>query len=650
MANESTEIYAIPPEFARQTNLTEQQYREMYAESLLDPQHFWEKQAKKFITWFKPWDEVCTGGFEKLDMAWFKNAKLNTAYNCLDRHLAERGDQLAIIWEGDEPNQIRKITYTELHEAVCRFANVLKNAGVKKGDRVCIYMPMIPETAIAMLACARIGAVHSVVFGGFSGDSLKTRILDADCQLVITANEGLRGKKIIPLKQNVDDALESCPDVQKVIVIKHTDNPTPWQSGRDEWYHELMANALAECDAEEMDSEDPLFILYTSGSTGKPKGILHTTGGYLVYAASTFHYIFDYHAGEIFWCTADVGWITGHTYTLYGPLLNGGTTLIFEGIPNYPDFARNWEMIDRHAVNIFYTAPTAIRALRREGDEWVTRTSRASLKLLGSVGEPIGPDVWEWYFKVVGDSRCPISDTWWQTETGGIMISALPGATSPKPGSAAWPFFGVEAAIVNEHGEEVTNGEMGKLVINRPWPGMMQTIYKNRQRFVAAYFTEFSGKYLTGDDARCDSDGYFWVTGRNDDVLKISGHRIGTGEVEGALLEHEAVSEAAVVAVPHAIKGNSIYAFVSLKTGSEPSEALKKDVIQTVRTVIGPIAAPDYIQWAEALPKTRSGKIMRRLLRKIANNDLKDLGDTSTLSEPQVVDNLIAGRIPLIDG
>ena len=644
MAIETPETYTIPTEFARQTNLTTEQYYELYEYSLRDPQNFWSEQANKFISWSKPWDEVVSGGFEKLDMTWFKNGKLNASYNCLDRHLDKRAEQTAIIWEGDEPNQIRKITYAQLHEEVCRFANVLKKIGVKKGDRVCIYMPMIPETVVTMLACARIGAVHSVVFGGFSSDALRTRILDADCQYIVTANEGLRGKKIIPLKKNVDEALQECPDVKKVIVVKHTDNDISWQEKRDAWYHDLMAEVTADCAPEIMDSDDPLFILYTSGSTGKPKGILHTTGGYLVYAASTFYYIFDYHDGEIFWCTADVGWITGHTYTIYGPLLNGGTLVLFEGIPNYPDFSRNWEMIDRHQVNIFYTAPTAIRALRREGDEWVTRTSRASLKLLGTVGEPINPDVWEWYFKVVGNSRCPIVDTWWQTETGGILISALPGATPLKPGSAAWPFFGIDAAIVNEQGEEVPHGEMGKLVIKRPWPGMMQTIYKNRQRFVAAYFTEFSGQYLTGDDARCDSDSYFWVTGRNDDVLKISGHRIGTGEVEGALLEHPSVSEAAVVAIPHDIKGNSIYAFVSLKAGIKPSDALKKEVTQTVRTVIGPIASPDYIQWAESLPKTRSGKIMRRLLRKIANNDLKDLGDTSTLAEPQVVDNLIAGR------
>jgi acetyl-CoA synthetase len=645
MAAGPTEIYPVPAEFARQTNLNRQQYRDMYAYSLRDPQNFWREQALKFITWEKPFAAVLTGGFEKQDMAWFPHGKLNAAYNCLDRHLEKRASQTALIWEGDDPADIRRLTYQELHAEVNRFANVLKMLDVKKGTCVCIYMPMLPETVVAMLACARLGAVHTVVFGGFSADALRARIIDAECHLVITANEGLRGKKIIPLKKNVDTALSTMAAPPQVIVVKRTTHVTQWQQGRDFWYHDLMQNADSECAPERVDAEDPLFILYTSGSTGKPKGILHTTGGYLVYAAMTHYYIFDYHEGEIYWCTADVGWITGHTYAVYGPLLNGATILLFEGIPNYPDFSRFWEMIDRHQVNIFYTAPTAIRALRREGDDWVKKTSRKSLKLLGSVGEPINPEVWEWYHAVVGDSRCPIADTWWQTETGGILISPLPGATPLKPGSAAWPFFGVEPAILDEKGNEVPKGEMGKLVIKNPWPGMMQTVYKNRERFIAAYFTEYPGHYLTGDDARCDKEGYYWITGRNDDVLKVSGHRIGTGEVESALLQHKSVSEAAVVEVPHDIKGNAIYAFVSLKEGIQGTDELKTDLIHVVRNQIGAIAAPDYIQWADALPKTRSGKIMRRLLRKIANNDLHDLGDISTLSEPQVVDSLIANRI-----
>jgi acetyl-CoA synthetase len=643
----SDKNYSIPPEFARQTNLNAEQYHNLYARSLRDPKNFWSEQAQKFITWFKQWDEVMTGDFEKANAAWYQNGKLNASYNCLDRHLESRAQQTAIIWEGDDASESRKITYAELHAQVCRFANVLKKQGVKKGDRVCIYMPMIPEVVVAMLGCARIGAVHMVVFGGFSADSLKTRILDGECQIVITANEGLRGKKIIPLKTNVDDALKACPQVRKVIVVKRTDNETVMQENRDLWYHELMSAASAQCPPEMIDAQDPLFILYTSGSTGVPKGILHNTGGYLVYAAMTHHYIFDYHAGEIYWCTADVGWITGHSYGVYGPLLNGATTVIFEGVPTYPDFSRYWEMIDRYKINIFYTAPTAIRALRREGDDWVTKSSRESLKVLGTVGEPINPDVWEWYFNVVGGKRCPVVDTWWQTETGGILISPFPGATPMKPGSASWPFFGVVPVIVDENGNEVAAGQMGKLIIKQPWPGIMHTIYKNRERFINAYFKEFPGNYLTGDDARCDSDGYFWITGRNDDVLKISGHRIGTGEVESALLQHPGISEAAVVEVPNEVKGGSIYAFVTTKENTKPSDSLKKELIQKVRSVIGPIAAPDYIQWADALPKTRSGKIMRRLLRKIANNDLKDLGDVSTLADPQVITNLIDNRISI---
>jgi acetyl-CoA synthetase len=645
----SDEIISIPAQFARQTHLTSAQYEKMYAQSLADPAGFWGEQGLKFITWFKPWDKVLSGSFANADVAWFQHGKLNASFNCLDRHLPTRSQQIAIIWEGDDPADTRTLTYAQLHEQVCKFANVLKKHGIKKGDNVCIYLPMIPEAAIAMLACARVGAVHSVVFGGFSAEALQTRIEDADCKLVITANVGCRGKKIIALKENVDRALEKSSTVSCVIVIERTKHPTAWHPQRDRWYHEEMQTAPSDCPAEEMAAEDPLFILYTSGSTGKPKGILHNTGGYLVYAAITHYYVFDYHDGDIYWCTADIGWITGHTYSIYGPLLNGGTTVIFEGIPTYPDHSRFWQMIDKYQVNIFYTAPTAIRALRREGDEWVTRSSRKSLRLLGSVGEPINPAVWKWYYDVVGNQRCPIVDTWWQTETGGILITTLPGAIPMKPGSAAKPFFGVQPAIVNDAGEAVPADKMGKLVLRKPWPGIMHTVYKNQQRFVENYFAEFPGNYLTGDDAHCDKDGYFWITGRNDDVLKISGHRLGTGEVESALLEHAAVSEAAVVPVPHAVKGESIYGFIVLKTGVAASPVLQKEIIQQVRASLGAIAIPDYLQWTDALPKTRSGKIMRRLLRKIANNDLKELGDTSTLADPQVVESLIKNRLTVED-
>ena len=642
-----SKVYPVPAEFARQTHLTESEYRTQYARSLADPEGFWSEQAERFVTWIKPWDQVQSGGFAAQDMAWFCNGKLNASANCLDRHLAKRQTQTALIWEGDDPSESRKLTYAELHAQVCRFANVLKTQGVKKGDRVCIYMPMIPEAVIAMLACVRIGAVHSVVFGGFSAEALEARILDADCHMVVTANEGMRGGKVIPLKTNVDTALTACPLVRNVIVVQRTANAVPMQDGRDVWYHEAMARASAQCEAETMDAADPLFVLYTSGSTGKPKGILHTTGGYLVYAAMTHHYIFDYHEGEIYWCTADVGWITGHTYGVYGPLLNGATTVIFEGVPHYPNFSRFWEIIDKHQIQIFYTAPTAIRALRREGDEWVERTKRTSLKLLGSVGEPINPDVWEWYYQVVGAKRCPIVDTWWQTETGGILISALPGATPTKPGSAAWPFFGIRPAVLDDEGSEVPVNQMGKLVIRDPWPGMMQTVYHNPERFVNAYFKEYPGLYFTGDDARCDEQGYYWITGRNDDVLKISGHRIGTGEVESAILQHKAIAEAAVVEVPDDIKGHSIYAFITTKAGVVQNDNLKKELVLQVRKSIGAIAQLEYVQWVDGLPKTRSGKIMRRLLRKIANNDTADLGDTSTLADPQVVESLVKNRIPM---
>lgn len=629
------------PVTLKNTYIDEAKYHAWYQRSMEDPENFWAEQANQFITWIKPWDQVLSGGFEKLDVSWFPGAKVNAAWNCLDRHLAKRGNQVAIIWESDDPSKSLSITYNELHERVCRLANALKSAGIKKGSRVCIYLPMIPEVAIAMLACARIGAIHSVVFGGFSAESLKTRILDADCELVITANEGIRGNKIVPLKKNVDDALQQCPNVRTVIVVKRTENKVSLQEGRDVWYHEVVANANVNCDAEVMDAADPLFILYTSGSTGKPKGILHTTAGYLVYTAMTHKYVFDYHDGEIYWCTADVGWVTGHSYIVYGPLLNGATTLMFEGVPHYPSFSRFWEVIDKHHVNIFYTAPTAIRALRREGDQWVTKTNRKSLRVLGSVGEPINPEAWEWYYRVVGESRCPIVDTWWQTETGGIMISALPGATLLKAGSAAWPFFGIAAKIVDEKGNAVPANTMGNLLITQPWPGMMQTIYGDRERFVQTYFSAFPGFYLTGDQAKCDADGYYWIAGRSDDVIKVSGHRLGTQEVESALIMHPAVSEAAVVAVPDEIKGQSIYAFVTLKNGITPTDELKKELMETVRKNIGPIALPEQIQWAESLPKTRSGKIMRRLLRKIATNDTKDLGDLSTLADPSVVDLLM---------
>jgi len=636
--------YPILPSAEKNAHINKQRYKELYQRSLDDPEGFWGEQAEQFISWQKPWKAVKSGGFERLDMRWFVGGKLNASYNCLDRHLEDRRGQIAIIWQGDDPKDSQKISYGELHQRVCRFANVLKQHGVKKGDRVCIYLPMIPEAAVAVLACTRIGAIHSVVFSAFSPDSLKTRILDADCHFLITADEGLRGGKLNAIKKAADKALEGCPKVKTVIVVKRTGNAVPWTKNRDYWYHEEMEKVSADCAAEEMDSEDPLFILYTSGSTGNPKGILHTTGGYLVYVAMTFKYLFDYHDKDIFWCTADLGWITGHSYLVYGPLLNGATTLMFEGVPHYPSFSRFWEVIDEHKVNIFYTAPTAIRALRKEGDDWVKKTKRKTLKLLGTVGEPINPEVWEWYYRVVGEERCPIVDTWWQTETGGILISPFPGATALKPGAVAWPFFGIVPEIVDEHGSPVEAGKGGKLVIKQPWPGLMKTIHGNQQRFVETYFKEIAGKYMSGDGAYRDADGYFRISGRDDDVIKVSGHRIGTGELESALLTHAAVSEAAVVAIPDEIKGNSIYAFVTTKVGSQPSEALKKELIQTVRDSIGPIATPDTIQWAKDLPKTRSGKIMRRILRKIAGDDFDDLGDTSTLADPGVVKELIVGR------
>ena len=643
----TTEKPAIYPVFsndAKQSYLTETDYHTLYKRSLKDPQGFWAEQAERFVSWNKTWEHVLTGSLKQHDARWFVGAKLNASYNCLDRHLRERGDQVAIIWEGDDPKQSIKLTYRELHEKVCQFANVLKSHGIKKGDRVCIYLPMIPEAAIAMLACARIGAIHSVVFGGFSAESLKTRLIDAACRLLITADESVRGGKVTPLKKNADIALADAPTVETVLVVKRSGNSIPWRALRDHWYDEAMLAADKHCDIESMEANDPLFILYTSGSTGKPKGVLHSTGGYLVYACITHHYVFDYHPGDIYWCTADVGWITGHTYLLYGPLANGATTLMFEGVPNYPSHSRYWEIIDKHQVNIFYTAPTAIRALRREGDEWVKKTSRLSLRLLGTVGEPINPEVWEWYYEVVGDKRCPVVDTWWQTETGGIVIAPFPGATPLKPGSAAWPFFGIETDIVGEDGKRVKPDTIGKLVINTPWPGFMLTIYNDPKRFIDTYFADVPGHYLTGDSARRDDDGYLWIIGRDDDVIKVSGHRIGTGELENAFLTHPAVAEAAVIGVSHEIKGQGIYAYITLKGGQSPSASLEKELTQVVRERIGAIATPEKIQWADGLPKTRSGKIMRRILRKIADKQFDELGDTSTLSDPSVVDDLIKRR------
>ncbi|MCR4347063.1 MAG: acetate--CoA ligase [Sulfuricaulis sp.] len=642
----SEKIYAIPADVAKRAHIDSKKYQEMYERSVRDPDGFWAEQAKEFVTWSKPWTRVSDWSFDakNLHVKWFEGGKLNVSYNCLDRHLDKRGNQIAILWEGDDPKDDRKITYRELHAEVCKFANALKSRGVKKGDRVCIYMPMIPEAAVAMLACTRIGAVHSVVFGGFSPQSLSDRILDSDCRVVITADEGVRGAKKIALKGNTDQALEKCPNVHTVVVVKHTGGNIAWKDKCDVWYHEQMAKSSADCPPEEMDAEDPLFILYTSGSTGKPKGVLHTTGGYLVYAAMTHKYVFDYHDGDVYWCTADVGWVTGHTYIVYGPLCNGAMTLMFEGIPTYPSASRFWEVIDKHKVNIFYTAPTAIRALMREGEAPVKKASRKSLRLLGTVGEPINPEAWEWYYHTVGDARVPIVDTWWQTETGGILITPLPGATRLKPGSATYPFFGVMPEIVDDKGKVLEGECSGNLVITRPWPGQMRTVYGDHQRFVDTYFKTYPGKYFTGDGARRDKDGCYWITGRVDDVLNVSGHRLGTAEVESALVLHKSVAEAAVVGFPHDIKGQGIYCYVTLKVGVQASDELRKELVAQVRKEIGPIATPDVIQWAPGLPKTRSGKIMRRILRKIAANETDSLGDTSTLADPAVVDDLVKNR------
>ncbi|VAX08581.1 Acetyl-CoA synthetase [hydrothermal vent metagenome] len=638
-------VYPVPKNIAAQAHITEADYFRLYQQSIDDPAGFWAEQAMVFLDWYTPWNTVLDWDYNKGHIRWFKGGKLNVSVNCIDRHLASRGDQTAIIWEGDDPSVDKKITYNELHEQVCKLANILKSRGVIKGDRVCIYMPMIPEAAYAMLACSRIGAVHSVVFGGFSPEALKDRILDSDCQIIITADEGLRGSKTVPLKANTDQAVTHCPNVHTVLTVRRTGGKIDWNKKHDVWYHELMAEASDDCPAEKMDAEDPLFILYTSGSTGKPKGVVHTTGGYLLYAAMTTKYTFDLHDGDIFWCSADVGWVTGHSYTVYGPLAIGGSTLMFEGIPTWPNSSRFWEAVDKHQVNVFYTAPTAIRALMREGDEPVKKTSRSSLRILGTVGEPINPEAWEWYYRVVGDSRCPIVDTWWQTETGGHMITALPGATPLKPGSASRPFFGVQPGLMDVDGKLINEKEAsGALVICHPWPGQMRTLYGDHQRFIDTYFTTYPGYYFSGDGARRDADGYYWITGRMDDVLNVSGHRMGTAEVESALVLHEAVAEAAVVGYPHEIKGEGIYAYVTLIKGVEATDALRKELVQQVRKEIGPIASPDVIQWAPGLPKTRSGKIMRRILRKIAANELDNLGDTSTLAEPAVVEDLIENR------
>ncbi len=639
-----SKLYDVPADVAARAFINKDKYNEMYQRSISDPEGFWAEQAEEFVDWFKPWTKVWDWDFDEANIRWFEGAKLNVSYNCLDRHLESRGQQVAVIWEGDDPAVDRKITYRELHAEVCKFANALKSRGVKKGDRVSIYMPMVPEVVVAMLACTRIGAVHSIVFGGFSPESLKDRILDSDCQVVITADEGLRGARPVPLKNNTDKALEACPNVHTVVVVKCTGGDIAWHDGRDVWYQDIVTEASSDCPPEEMDAEDPLFILYTSGSTGKPKGVLHTTGGYLLHVAMTHKYIFDYHDGDVYWCTADVGWVTGHSYIVYGPLANGATTLVFEGIPTYPDASRFWQVVDKHQVNIFYTAPTALRALMGQGNALVEKTSRKSLKLLGTVGEPINPEAWEWYYHIIGEERCPIVDTWWQTETGGILITPLPGATPLKPGSATLPFFGVVPEIVDSEGNVLEGEAEGNLCIRQPWPGMMRTLYGDHQRFKETYFSTYKGKYFTGDGARRDADGYYWITGRVDDVINISGHRMGTAEVESALVLHEKVAEAAVVGYPHDIKGQGIYAYVTLMAGTEGTEELRKELVGLVRSEIGAIASPDVIQWAPGLPKTRSGKIMRRILRKVAANEVDALGDTSTLADPGVVDDLVANR------
>ena len=642
----SEKIYAVSEDWARRAFIDDAKYKQMYAQSVQTPEAFWGEQGKR-IDWFKPYTKVKNTSYDphNVSIKWYEDGVTNVAYNCIDRHLEKRGNQTAIIWEGDDPNESKHITYRELHEHVGRFANVLKKHGVAKGDTVTIYMPMIPEAAYAMLACARVGAVHSIVFGGFSPDSLAGRIEGCKSKVVITADEGLRGGRKVALKANADEAAKKAGGiVTSMIVVKRTGGKIDMQAGRDFWYEDEAASVSADCPPAQMNAEDPLFILYTSGSTGAPKGVVHTTGGYLVYASMTHQYVFDYHEGDIYWCTADVGWVTGHSYIVYGPLANGATTLMFEGVPNYPSMSRFWDVIDKHKVNIFYTAPTAIRSLMGAGEEAVKKTSRASLRLLGSVGEPINPEAWEWYYRVVGDSRCPIVDTWWQTETGGILITPLPGAIAQKPGSATKPFFGVKPEIVDANGVILEGACEGNLVLADSWPGQMRTVYGDHERFVQTYFSTYPGKYFTGDGCRRDADGYYWITGRVDDVINVSGHRMGTAEVESALVAHPKVSEAAVVGYPHDIKGQGIYAYVTLMSGEQPSEELRKELVNWVRKEIGPIASPDVIQWAPGLPKTRSGKIMRRILRKIAENEFGALGDTSTLADPSVVDDLIANR------
>ena len=633
----------VPANFS-DAHIDAQRYRDMYQQSLDDPETFWAEMANEFLDWDHTWDTVVRYDFSKGDAEWFAGGKLNVSYNCIDRHLPQRADQTALIWEGDDPADCKHITYGELKDHVCRLANTLKARGVRKGDRVCIYMPMIPEAAFAMLACTRIGAVHSVVFGGFSPEALKDRILDSNCQTLITADEGVRGGKKVSLKANADKALAACPNIHTCLVVKHTGGNIEWHQDRDIWYHDTVDSADSDCPPESMDAEDPLFILYTSGSTGKPKGVLHTTGGYLLQSAMSFKYVFDYREGDVFWCTADVGWITGHTYIIYGPLANGAISLMFEGVPTYPDAGRCWEVIDKHQVNTFYTAPTAIRALHAMGDEPVTRSSRASLRLLGTVGEPINPEAWEWYYNVIGDSRCPIVDTWWQTETGAHMITPLPGAMALKPGSASLPFFGVDLALLTEQGVEIEGPGAGYLVIKSSWPGQIRSVYGDHQRMIDTYFKPYPGYYFTGDGASRDEDGYYRITGRVDDVLNVSGHRLGTAEIESALVLHALISEAAVVGYPHDIKGQGIYAYVTPMQGVEPSEKLRAELIASCAAEIGTIAKPDIIQWAPGLPKTRSGKIMRRILRKIAENELDNLGDISTLADPSVVENLVKNR------
>ena len=637
-------VYNPPQSILENSNISDSEFEELYKKSLENPDQFWSEQADIYLDWDQRWSQVQETNIEKGEIAWFKGGKLNASVNCIDRHLPDKSEKIAFIWEGDNPNESKEITYQELHDEVCKFSNVLKLRGVSKGDRVCIYMPMIPEATYAMLACARIGAIHSVVFGGFSPESLKDRILDSDCQTVITADEGLRGGKRVPLKENVDEALMGCPNVHTVLVIARTGAEVPWNDDCDVKYEEISKDISNNCEPEIMDSEDPLFILYTSGSTGKPKGVLHTTGGYLLQAAISHRLVFDYKDGEIYWCTADVGWVTGHSYIVYGPLANGATSLIFEGIPTHPSPSRFWEVIDKHKVNIFYTAPTALRALMAQGDQYVETSSRSSLRILGTVGEPINPEAWEWYFKVVGASSCPIVDTWWQTETGGMMITPIAGFTAMKPGSATKPFLGIEPALLDELGEEIIGEGSGNLVIKSSWPSQIRTVYGDHQRCIDTYYSMYPGYFTTGDGARRDSDGYYWITGRVDDVLNVSGHRLGTAEVESALVLHQEVAEAAVVGYEHEIKGQGIYCYVTLMSGTTPNEELKSDLINLVAKEIGPIAKPDIIQWAPGLPKTRSGKIMRRILRKIASNEIKDLGDTTTLADPSVVEELITNR------